>query len=158
MTGPQVIRMSFLENSSIEMIPTSAWEIKHTRRWRWLEHICWRIMLWTGCVHPHFDRNQLVRNVAIDTGKAAEEICRLAKHQLALIDWKPERVLLGRPQFDAIVGNPENFRRPFGFEIELARRENSSPKDEWRRYYDPGITIFRVPVQVVPWMDGVLVL
>ena len=92
----------------------------------------------------------------IDKDKATLEIIRLASKQLELMSGdKPTRILVGKEQFRNLVDDID-MRRSFQFDIQLSR-SRSQPSDPWDRF-PTKLEVFSVPVQIVPWMDGVLVL
>jgi|SRR5579864_343354 len=141
------IRMSFLE-TSFKFIHTAAYDIKFTKRWRWIEEICLRFLRKTGCASSHFDREQVVKSVCIPADKAAIDIILLAEGQLRTVGERPNRIVIGRKQFEEIVSSEMPLLcRNFSFEINITQSS---------RY--TRMTRFGVPVDVIPWMDGVLVI
>ncbi len=148
MNNNNVIRMSFFHNSSIELLPTSAWEINHTK-WQRLEKLCVSFLKWTKCLRHHFDKNQLVTSIVIDKDKTAREIIRIAYDQLTMVGLRPKEILIGRKQMEAICEDMKglNCLQPFEFSVDFAKNFDNS-----------GIRLFNIPVKVIPHMDGILVL
>lgn len=148
--------MTFYHNGGFGMVPTPAYEIQFNR-WSKIQKLCWWVLKKTSCLVPHFDKSQLVTEVAIDREKATREIVRMAAGQLNLMTGKrPQRILLGRQQFYEIATTEVDIRYSFEFCIELAEPSRVE-RDPWGQYTSR-LRLFSLPVQVVPWMDGVLVL
>ncbi len=156
------IVMIFMEPMGFEKIPTDAWDVfvpaksKKWSRWGLLQKACWWFLNKTHCVHPHFDSKQLVRRVVIDREQATSRIVEMAEHQLRMFQHdRPKRILMGGEQFAKLAGEPIGMS-PFHFNMELAR-SIPLPRGEDDRYRTD-IEYFSIPVEVIPWMDGVLVL
>lgn len=141
--------MTFFEQGPMEMTPTDAYDIKPVGRLAWLQRLCFKIMKRTGAARIHFDKRHLVTCVSIDREKVTREIVALASIQLHQMGKRPTRILVGRPQFKNFVADVDNLRMgPFQFDIQLKQASE----------YGSGVTLFSIPVEVIPWMDGVLVL
>ena len=151
----QRIVMRFVERVGVEMIPTTAYDIKFTKRWRWIQRLCWWILLKTKGTHPHFDERQLVKSVVIDKDKAVSEIVRLAEDQLSRFRYeRPQKILMGGAQFSRFMTEDVSSMSRFTFDVNLVRTKPRTLDDR----YGTGMEMFSVPVDVIPWMDGVLVL
>ncbi len=158
----QYVRMMFHQNDGFDWVATSAWDVtvpaksKKFGRFGFLQKWCWWFLNRTGCVKQHFDKNQLVKSVVIDKDKAATEIIRLAEDQLSRFrSERPKKILMGGEQFRSLLNEPsiQNMQR-FSFDVQFSQ---SRPRRE-DEPYSTGTTVFNVPVDVIPWMDGVLVL
>ncbi len=157
MSDSRYIRMSFMEPCGFEKIATEAFEI-NPKKHKWIADLAMWTLRKIGALHPHFDQKQLVRNVAIDTEKAALQIIRQAGHQLNLgYHRKIERILMGRKEFDELVGGaaPMMWGKPH-FDIQLQMQEPAKNKPMGR--YESTLRVMNVPVEVIPWMEGILVL
>lgn len=134
-------------------IPTTAYEIKYTESWKWLQRLCVRVLFRLKALRAHFDREMTITSVVIDPETVAIKIIQVAEEQLARLQYRPERILIGRKQFEEIItGDTPAIFGEFSFEIPMSRTTPS-----WNGL-QPRLERFGVPIYVIPWMDGVLVL
>lgn len=147
------IVMRFVSPMGYREIPTSAYEVKYNaKKWLWPQRLCVWFLRKQRTLSLHFDREMVVKSVLIEPDTAARKILDIADEQLARVDYRPERILLGRKQFEEIVSDTPDIFRQFSFNIPVTR---STPA--WNGL-QPSIERFGVAVYVIPWMDGVLVL
>lgn len=146
------IRMSFMSPMGFKKVPTEAWEVKPAG---FIARLCWMVLGKLGSVTAHFNEQMIVRQVIIDPGTAAKKVIEMADVELARVGYRPERILVGRRQFEEIASAPDFFRS-FSFNVEMAIY-GGAKGIEWGGMR-PTIERFSVPVYVIPWMDGVLVL
>ena len=155
----KAIVMHFFEKGTPYLIPTTAHDIKFTERWGWLEKLCFKLLKKTGCAHIHFDEKQMVTSVYIDPDKAVSEIVLMAAHQLRMMDYRATKILMGLKEFDKLRTDPRLLPysyQPFNFDVQLTRTETST--DACTVQYRTGLKLLNLNVEVIPWMDGVLVL
>lgn len=144
------IVMTFYQNDGLHLSATPAFEITYKGN-KYLEKACWWLLLKTFTLTNYFVKTQIVKQVRIDPDKAIREIVAMASTQLRMLGKKPERILLGREQFNKICSDMLDHRHSFEFSIPFEDRQNYGP-------YHSGVRLYNIPVQVIPWMDGVLVL
>ena len=154
-TATQPIVMHFTERLEPLLIATPAYEIKFGR-WAWVERTCVWLLRKTRGLVAHFDKEAVYRRVYIDRDEAARKIILMASEQLVnMTGKKPSRILVGRKEFNELISdsNAVPIWNSFEFSIELKEQtaEDYSP-------YRTSLRLFEVPVQVIPWMDGILVL
>ncbi len=149
------IVMSFVQPDGFVLTETTAYELKY-KGWKRAEKAAYWFLKKLYSMSTHFDKSLVVKQVLIDPNQAAMKIVRMAYEQLNMLGKKPERILLGRKQFYDIVAEVD-FRHSFEFQIELQEPTKYLPEDEWSPYRTRH-KLFNVPVSVIPWMDGVLVL
>lgn len=149
------IVMSFVQTDGFTLTETSGYDIKYKGPKNAERVASWFLNKLYSTTH-HFDRKLVVRQVMIDPTKAAKEIVRMAYNQLSELGRRPERILVGRKQFYDIASEVD-FSNPFYFDIELQEPIKRQADDVWS-HYCTRYKVYNVPVQVIPWMDGVLVL
>lgn len=135
------IQMSFLESAGKNLVPTTAFDIIPKVRWRKIQEFCIWVLRKTKALHPHFDEHMLVREHIIPRDKATSEIIRMALPQLQMLGHAPERIYIGRSEMKSLMSEPPDYGLPWGFEIQGTR----------------DMKIFNIPITVIPWMEGVLV-
>ena len=138
----QRVTMQFIERSWLTLQTVSHYEVRAKLCWyeRWLVGFLTRL----GALTPVYDRSVQVTGICFQPDDLVSKIVVIAADQLECLGRKPERVLLGSKQFDAMVRQEtvKTLSRDFTFVPET-------------RF---GTLLYDVPVQVIPWMDGVLVI
>ena len=142
------VRMAFYESAGYEPMVTSAWEFEFSGIWKWLQLWCFWFLKWSKSAQPFLDRRQLVTEVVIDKEKVVRLIIAEAIEQIYKTNNKPRRIYIGRKQIESLLSDPHNLpylmAKPVDFEVELAKSK-------------AGYDLFNVPVEIIPWMDGILV-
>lgn len=154
------IRMVFYQPGPLSYMPTSAYEMNFKGPWAWLQRLCFKILNMSGGLRPHFDAFQIVQEVVIDPDQTADKIYRMAADQLAMLrDEPPKRILLGRKEFMSLHQALGDIRSVayFSFELDYYKEERYRTNDPYRPYQTRR-TLYKVPIEVIPWMEGVLVL
>lgn len=140
------IRMAFTNVCGIKKVPTFAYDVDFTKtRWFFIARLCWKLLVKLGCVGIHFDEQHMVTRVFIDQEKAASYIIKEAYHQIEQLNGRlPTKVLMGREQFEKLTNEllPSMYVKPFDFSVAMSQNGR----------------VFDLPVEVIPWMDGILVL
>ena len=124
--------MSFLQRTGRELFATPAWDLNQPERWKVLHRFCVWFLKKTEVLTPHFDERDIVKQVAIDPQQAASRVIEMADLQFqAMAGKRPSRIFVGPEQF-----------RSLAYSIAGQSRQ---------------LTYLDVPVEMIPWMNGVLV-
>lgn len=161
------LTMRFTETMPLDVCTDAVivkWSYPRLARWPALHKwVCGQSDRWLhrfGGAESYFAKQLLTSKVVVvKQADVTEYICRLAEKQLKALGRRPQRVFMGMIQFEEIVHNagPGLFAYPFSFEARFF-----GPRDIQRQSVSEfdrgGLTAFNVPVEVIPWMDGVLVI
>ncbi len=133
---------------------------------RWIFRALWRVMIWSGALRRHVDAVEFCHSVSIDRDKAISIILREAEGLLLQhAEMGLTRIIIGGPQLRECVA--EAF--PAARWGRITFKGEFSMPGERRSQYDRGLsyrspfmgsdkTVVEIPIEVVPWFDGVLVL
>lgn len=114
-----------------------------------------------GALTPYFrNQNVLVQQMCFSKQQASDYIIRTAGELLLRQGFTPKRVFVGRKQFMELanVALPQTFGS-FDFGLDV-RFQASTPKWSSDDNYSSYVKwfSFNIVVEVIPWMDGVLVI
>lgn len=152
-----VVRMQFQVPDKFRLLPTHAHDVKIEGRWLWIKKLAWWSLCKLGCVHPHFDREQMVTCVRF-SGKEAMDLLMIEVKKCMMMCYgrRPKRIFLGSEDFARIMSDPAFLRMgyfDFSGKIYEQKTEYDAMGVERRQE-----TMFNVPVEVIPHMQGVLVI
>jgi hypothetical protein len=133
--------VEFVEYKSVSMwVPRpDRFEYAPKRGWAWLQRIAIAFLRWRGCT-SHDETTTYTRRV-IDPSDVLNKICAQHESLLRHFNREGERVLIGAETFAELMGG-ERMRSMFTFAAT----------------YRDGPQIMGMPITVVPWMTGVLVM
>lgn len=116
------------------------YEFKPTGRLQGLQRLAWRFLEWRGAVPQARDEKVTFTRHAVDTG---DILTRLQKARIGIFDYgqEPGEVLIGSEEFAELMGSPM-IHHAATFHTE----------------YHRGPQVFGLPVRVIPWMTGVVVM
>lgn len=145
----QPIVMTFDKRVGARAVWTSAYEVNYSAHWFWSRIEKWMIrrLIRRKCLRTYFSPEDVVVQVAIDPEKAAHEIIRLASEQFGNFrERPPEKILIGRKEFaDLSRSDPALYMLRDSFQFDLKMPRNTLG---WGK----------IPIVVIPWMTGVLVI
>lgn len=133
------ITMAFQRPEHISYVSMDEWAFTPQKRWRWLHQAAWWFLRKTKGVGNMVKDRTEYRTVTINAKNVADTIVRSMK-ELHIAHMRPKQVFMGPSQIDELHADPRfydplRFTAPVGFNRK----------------------VFGLPVTVVPWMDGVLV-
>lgn len=116
-----------------------------------------------GCLEPHFDMQKVVVSyVTISKALATKVLIEKAGDILIREGFRPRRVFVGRAEFREMSNGmmpqyPHIGPFSFDFRMDFQRRQTRTPMDS--PYLSEIIADWLdITVEVIPWMDGVLVI
>ncbi len=139
----QHVEMTFMRPETVSYVSADEWCFEPVKRWRPMQRLAWWFLRKTGGVSNAIKDRADYRRIVIDTKKVGDAIMR-AMHEAQMARLRPSKVFMGPAQVDGLMSDPDYFRSmlPQNFEVRMGFNRE----------------VFGLPVTVVPWMDGVLVL
>ena len=138
MNGNNVVTMHFTDRQ-MTGYQADGYDFLPGGRWERLQRLAWRFLVWSKAITVRQTKQFDFHSVRIDLDKVTKAI-QEAYHRLLQRGVTPTKVLLGHKQFDQLVCSPE---------LHSAWRNGSSFSVT---------TLYGMDIQIVPWMDGLLVL
>ncbi len=138
----QRIEMALYRPETTPFVSLDDWHFEPRKWWRPLQRAAWWFLRKTGGVNNAIKDKTEYRRIVIDTAKVGETIMQ-AIHEANMAHIRPNKVYMGPAQIDGLMSDPDYFRSMAPQQFDVRMGFNRS--------------VFGLPVQVVPWMDGVLV-
>jgi hypothetical protein len=129
--------MRFARPEHVRFVSQNEWAFEPRKRWAWLHKAAWWFLRKTVGVSNAIKDRVDYKEVVIDRNRVADQICR-AMDEMHIQHIRPGEVFMGPDMFDAAM---MELRSSYEFQVEMGYNR----------------TMFGLPVTVVPWMRGVLV-
>lgn len=129
--------MTFARPEFVRMVSFDKWHFSPRKWWVWLHKAAWWFLRKTGGVSNAIKDTVEYKQIVIDRQRVADQIIA-AMEEMHILHIKPARVFMGPEQFDEAM---MEVGRDYNFEILMGHDRR----------------MFGLPVTVVPWMRGILV-
>lgn len=129
--------MTFARPEFVRAISLDHWRFAPRKRWAWLHRVAWWFLRKTGGVSNAMKETVEYKQIVIDRQRVSEQIMA-AIDELHIAHIKPMRVYMGPDQFDEAM---MEMRGGYTFDVRMGYNRE----------------IFGLPVTVIPWMRGVLI-
>lgn len=128
------------------MVQTPSYEFNRSPKWwSFVQDWAWKLLLKTGGLKPWFDEKIEVKKATFNRQDLAKYIFNAKMHIQYDMNHVPKHIYMGGAQFQEFLNMPYDNLTATGFTIDMVRHSYEGRK------------IFEVPVTIVPWMDGVLI-
>jgi hypothetical protein len=131
----------YYRNQTTFTIETPAYDFEPKGKLKWLQRFMWNMLFKMEAIQQHYDTKTEVKKVLIDRGSVADN---LLKSYRSWFNYgkKPTRVYMGHEQFEELSYNHlEHHLVGFNFTVPMSYNR----------------TVFDLPIEVLPNMNGVLI-
>jgi hypothetical protein len=131
----------YVHKSSIRKIHANSYEFKPSGRFIYMKNLLWKILKKTNCLKLYFDEKEVIERVDIDSEKLYDKIY---KQYFSILDrgFKPKHVYIGIDEFQDVSGLTDN-NGNYNMQFDMKLNYNK--------------TLFNLPVTVLPYMKGLLI-
>ena len=131
----------YVHKSSIIKVPTNSYEFKPSGRFIYIKNLLWKILKKSNSLKSYFDQEIAIERVDIDNNELYD---RIYKQYFSILDqgFKPKKVYIGIDEFQdisSLTDNNGNYVMQFDMKLNYNR------------------TLFNLPVTVLPYMKGLLI-
>lgn len=129
--------MRFARPENVRFVSQDEWSFEPRKRWAWLHKAAWWFLRKTGGVSNAIKDRVYYKEVVIDRKRVVDQVLQ-AIEEMGIQHIRPREVFMGPDMFDKAM---IELRSSYDFSVSMG--------------YDQ--TMFGLPITVVPWMRGVLV-
>lgn len=134
----KTIRMAFHRPEIARTVDLDKWSFAPVKKWAWLHRAAWWFLGKTGALSNTVSEKISYKEIVIDKDSVSETILR-AMDEMSIMNVRPSSVLMGPEHFDKAL---YEMRDTYSFTIEMGYHRK----------------IYGLPVTIVPWMRGVVVM
>lgn len=136
---PDTIQMTFHRPETTMVAVSDQWRFKPVKRWVWLQKAAWWFLGKTGALSLGYEPKTTYKQVVIDK-RGVREAILAAIHEMEISMVRPAHVYIGPDEIRSLTLEMRDYAA-FSFDIQMGYNRE----------------IFGLPVTVIPWMRGVLV-
>lgn len=125
-------------------VPTDSYIFIPRGKLSWFQTLLWKILLKTGCLKEYIDISEKIDRISFNRVDFTNNLYKTYSNMFK-INETPKKIYMGVDQFNDLAKTNANFTNRIGFSIQFNKNEGQSYK------------AFGVPVEIIPWMDGVLI-
>lgn len=140
--------------------PTEAWTFEPTGRFQWLQRWLWNRLRALGALKQYQEEAEHYVQLPFGRYTGLTAIQGAFRHAFAAFgNGKPKRILMGPEDFEHMIGRPVDELRAKGVSFSVEARYGEAVRDDLAEFgHRTHVTVYDVPVEIVPHMDGTLVL
>lgn len=122
-------------------VKTAAYEFKPSGRFAFFQKWLWKLLWKMDTIKPHWEDKVKVERIVISRKDLGERLWE-AYHKCFPRGEKPSKIFMGPEEFQTLLAQPYDYQCRFGFYVETG----------WNG------RMFNLPVEVIPHMNGVLII